>query len=152
LPPWTGPLSRLFDDSFDRLALELGKPTPPHEDPLFRQRAQQADTVVRVRVVRVAHETAGARRALRVSLLVVGDPIVGPRVPEPAIDLEIARESPAFAGVQVLDARLVGRSFVALLKRFAGQGEARLHLYLTAESPEVVKGVQDAQVLAELAR
>jgi hypothetical protein len=152
LPVYEGSLRELFDDGIDPSSVGLADVTyRPRADPALRNRTLKAEVVTRVRVSTVTVDVAAGQPVYHVQLSFVGTPFVQRGFPDATVSLSIRSDSPAFGVVKWLDTRLIGKTFIGFVRRFAGAEEPRISFHLSADSAEVVTAIQDAKTFAEAA-
>jgi hypothetical protein len=151
LAPYTGGDRQLFDDRIDPLAVGNVNARSPW-DPLLGRRAQQADSVARMRVSTVTTiALGGQQRTYRVTLVFVGKPLAQ-HIPsyEPQLDLAIRPGSPSFDIVTWLDARLIGKTFIGFVRQFAGPEEPEMHFHLSANNLDVAAAARHGTTFDEM--
>jgi hypothetical protein len=152
LPAYEGTYVQLFDDGIDPSSVGLADVTyRPRADPLLRNRTLKAEVVTRMRVSTVTVDVAAGHPIYRVQLTWVGAPFVQRGFPDTKVDLAIRAESPAFGVVKWLDTRLIGKTFIGFVRRFAGAEEPRIGFHLSADDAEVVTAIEEARTLGEAA-
>ncbi|WP_437637096.1 cobalamin ABC transporter substrate-binding protein [Sorangium sp. So ce854] len=152
LPTWEGHAPEVFDDNIEPAAVGFSLDGPsPRSDRFLRERAQTADVVARVRVSTVTVDTVGEQSTYHLAVQVIDAPLATPRVPDRAFELHIRPTSRAFGIAKAVDARLRGLTFIAFIRRFAGEaGEPEFHWHLSPDTAEVTAAVKEAVVLGEL--
>ncbi|WP_437877348.1 cobalamin ABC transporter substrate-binding protein [Sorangium sp. So ce513] len=152
LPIWEGHALEVFDDNIEPAAVGFSLEGPsPRSDRFLRERAQTADVVARVRVSTVTVDMVGERSTYHLGVQVIDPPLATPRVPDRAFELHIRPTSRAFGIAKAVDARLRGLTFIAFIRRFAGEaGELEFHWHLSPDTAEVTAAVKEAVVLGEL--
>lgn len=152
LRPWEGHDRDVFDDNIDPAAVGFSLDGPsPRADRFLRERAQTADVVARVRVSTVTVESIGEQSTYHLGIQVGYPPLATPRVPDRSFELHIRPSSRAYGLAKALDARLRGLTFIAFIRRFAGEdGEPEIHWHLSPDTAEVAAAVQEAVALGEL--
>ncbi|MGK4007099.1 cobalamin ABC transporter substrate-binding protein [Sorangium sp. So ce1036] len=152
LLPWEGHDRDVFDDNIDPAAVGFSLDGPsPRSDRFLRERAQTADVVARVRVNTVTVESIGEQSTYHLGIQVGYPPLATPRVPDRAFELHIRPSSRAYGVAKAVDARLRGFTFIAFIRRFAGEaGEPEIHWHLSPDTAEVAAAVHEAVALGEL--
>lgn len=152
LPPWQGHDRDVFDDNIEPAAVGLSlEGGSPRSDPLLRERAQTADLVARVRVSTVTVDSIGDQRTYHLGIRVGYPPLATPRLSDRTLELHIRPTSRAFGIAKAFDARLREMTFIAFIRRFAGEaGEPEIHWHLSPDTAEVAAAVKDAVALGEL--
>jgi hypothetical protein len=151
LPAYTGEATKLFDDRIDSNSVGLADvASKPRTDPVLRARTQSADAVVRVRVSTVTVDVSGGKPAYHLNLA-VADPLSRRRLGEKSVEIFVGSDSPSFGIIKWLDTRLMGHTFIAFFRRFAGPEDAVVRFHLSADNAEVVAAVRDADTLSEVA-
>jgi hypothetical protein len=152
LPPWEGRAREVFDDNIEPAAVGFSLDGPsPRSDPFLRERSQTGDVVARVRVNTVTVDSIGEQSTYHLGIQVGYPPLTTPRAPDRAFELHIRPQSRAFGVAKAIDARLRGLTFIAFIRRFAGEaGEPEIHWHLSPDTAEVAAAVKEAVVLGEL--
>ncbi len=152
LPVWEGHDREIFDDNIEPVAVGFSLDGPsPRSDRFLRERAQTADLVARVRVNTVTVDSIGEQSTYHLGIQVGSPPLATPRVSERTFELHIRPTSRAFGIAKAVDARLRGLTFIAFIRRFAGEaGEPDIHWHLSPDTAEVAAAVKDAVALGEL--
>lgn len=152
LPTWEGHAPEVFDDNIEPAAVGFSLDGPsPRSDRFLRERAQTADVVARVRVSTVTVDSIGEQSTYHLGVHIVDAPLATPRVADRAFELHIRPTSRAFGIAKAVDARLRGLTFIAFIRRFAGEaGEPEFHWHLSPDTAEVTAAVREAVVLGEL--
>jgi hypothetical protein len=150
-PPYQGQATTLFDDRIDPNAVGLADvASKPRTDPVLRARAQNAEAVARARVATVSVDSAAGRPMYRLSLDLRDGSISRRGFTEDRVEIAVRPDSPAFGVVKWLDTRLIGRTFIAFFRRYAGTEEVELRFHLSADDPEVLAAVKEAAALGEI--
>jgi len=151
LPAYTGESTKLFDDRIDSNSVGLADvATKPRTDAVLRARTQSSDAVARVRVSTVTVDVSGGKPAYHLNLAIV-DPLSRRRLGEKSIEIFVGSESPSFGIIKWLDTRLMGHTFIAFFRRFAGPDDPVVRFHLSADNAEVLAAVRDADTLSEVA-
>jgi hypothetical protein len=149
-PPYTGESTKLFDDRIDSTSVGLADvASKPRADPVLRARAQSAEAVARVRVATVTVDVSGGKPAYHLNLAIV-EPLSRRRFNEKSVEIFVGSDSPAFGIVKWLDTRLMGHSFIAFFRRFAGPDDAVVRFHLSPDNAEVLAAVRDADTVSEV--
>ncbi|WP_437929203.1 cobalamin ABC transporter substrate-binding protein [Sorangium sp. So ce291] len=152
LSAWEGHAVEVFDDNIEPAAVGFSLDGPsPRSDPFLRERAQTADVVTRVRVSTVTVDSIGEQSSYHLGVQTADAPLTTPRVQDRSFELHIRPTSRAFGVAKAVDARLRGLTFIAFIRRFAGEaGEPEFHWHLSPDTAEVAAAVKEAVVLGEL--
>jgi hypothetical protein len=152
LPAWDAHGRELFDDNIDAAAVGLTMEGPsPRSDRHLRERAQTADVVARIRVSTVTIDSVGDESTYHLGIQIGYPPLTAPRVPDRTFELNIRPTSGAYGIAKAFDARLRGLTFIAFIRRFAGEvGEPDIHWHLSPDTAEVAAAVKEAVALGEL--
>jgi hypothetical protein len=149
-PEYAGRAVELFDDKIDAEAVGLGTvDVQPRNDPVRHERVNQADAIARLRVSTVTVDMVAGQPLYHVSFVVVAS-LVNKDFSDNRIELSIGPSSPSFGIVKWLDTRIVGRTFIGFVRRFAGAEEPVIRFHLSADSPDVVAAVREATTLGDL--
>ncbi|HEX3770878.1 MAG TPA: hypothetical protein VHV30_08450 [Polyangiaceae bacterium] len=126
------------------------------DDALLRERTQTGDAVVRARVVTVTSEALGAETGWRLAFRPF-ETLVGKEPLEGDFSLFVASKSPAAGVVRMLDAKLMGSTFVVFVRAFAPDatqpGEALgavLHYHFAKDDKDELGAVREAKLLGEV--
>jgi hypothetical protein len=150
-PPYSGESTKLFDDRIDSASVGLADVvSKPRADPVLRARAQSAEAVARVRVATVTVDVSGGKPAYHLNLAIV-EPLSRRRFNEKSVEIFVGSDSPAFGIVKWLDTRLMGHTFIAFFRRFAGPDDAVVRFHFSADNAEVLAAVRDADTVSEVA-
>lgn len=144
----------LFDDGIDPAAagLDVDSSATPQSDKLFRERTQLADGVFRVKAETISQAGDGASESYRITLK-PRDTLGGKWKPSEDFLIVVARTNPSFGIVKHLDARLVGKTFIAFVQAFSTEdGGYVYHAHLAADTKEVAAAVADAYALGEIGK
>ncbi len=164
LPPYAGRETELFDDVIEPAAVGYQgaiEGASPKGDALLRERTQTGDAVVRARVVTVTSgpETQGDGWRLGLRTL---ETIAGKRPPEGEFTFIVEGKAPAAGIVRMLEARLVGATFVVFVRTFvhahADEGAepaddrdaAELHFHFAKDDKDELGAVRQASLLGEV--
>jgi hypothetical protein len=152
-PRWEGALQQAFPDDIDPAALGLPATGPrPSSDPALRQRTLLADVVARARVQTVSVERrSNGEPVFRVGLELASPPLVERAALGDRVEVAIEPGGAAHGLARAFDVRLQGKTFVAFLRRFAGEdGETVLHFHLARDGEDVGAAVQQIVALEEV--
>ena len=151
---YTERTAALFDDTIDPAAagLDVNSSSTPQSDKLFRERTQLADGVFRVKAETISQAGEGASESYRITLK-PRDTLGGKWKPTEDISIVVRRTNPSFGIVKHLDARLVGKTFIAFVQAFSNDdGGYVYHAHLAADTKEVAAAVADAFALGDLGK
>jgi hypothetical protein len=149
-PVYTGESTKLFDDRIDPSSVGLADiTTKARMDPVLRARTQSAETVARVRVSTVTVDTAGGKPAYHLNLAIV-EPLTRRRYGERSVEILVTSDSPSFGIIKWLDTRLMGRTFVAFFRHFAGVEDPVVRFHLSSDDAEVLAAVREADTVGEV--
>jgi hypothetical protein len=147
--PYGGEVAALFDDVIDAgaVGLDLDRGKRPEDDALFRRRVAAADAVLRVRVQTV-NSTSGAN-GTNYSVVLVAVQAVSKRNTESnyetPMSMSVLANSESARLVGSLEGRLVGKTFVALVRGFGrSETDQSYHFHLLADTKAVVQAVANA--------
>jgi hypothetical protein len=147
LDRWQGPLAALFDDSIHPAAVGMSlEGSRAQDDPMIRSRCATADLVARLQVNTVNRQTVGAKVTYHLILLVGTPTLLPSKLREKTVELVIHQDSAAFGIVSAVEGSLKEKTFIAFLKRFAGDHGPELHWVLTADTPEVAAQISTASL------
>jgi hypothetical protein len=136
----------VFDDNIDADAVGLSMEGPaPMSDAFLRERAQTAESVLRLRVRTVTVDSVGDKQTYHLGLEAEKPPLAGSGPPDTALEISVGPTAPAFSVTKAFDARLRGHAFIGFVRHFAGDpGEPELHWHLSANNADVAAAVQAA--------
>jgi hypothetical protein len=147
---YTGRTVELFDDKIDAAAVGLADVNVrPRSDPALRERVTQAEAIAQMRVSTLTVDMVGGSPVYHVNLVLVTS-LVSKGFSESRIELSIGPTSPSFGIVKWLDTRIIGRTFIGFIRRFAGPEEPIIRFHLCADSPDVLAAIREAAALADL--
>lgn len=162
LPKWQGQLRDLYPNEIDPSALGFGvaetnvkgAPTKWHNDRVLWARSTSADIVGRVRIQTVTVDTRKGTDTYRLGVQFATPTLSTPTFDDYAtVELTVSPSDSAYGMVKALDTRMQGKTFVAFVKRFAGpDDEIEVHFYLSPDSSEVAKAVQEAVAVEEVSK
>jgi hypothetical protein len=144
----------LFDDGIDGSAVGFageGKSYRPKADPLFRDRVEAADGVVRLKVVTIGAK-ADATGTTYILTCRVEQKLAGAHAPTGNIELRVAGTAPSAGILRSLSESVVGMHFVAFLRDFVRpDGEKETHFHFAPDTPVVVDGATNPTGLVDWA-
>jgi hypothetical protein len=147
--PYSGEVAALFDDVIDAgaVGLDLDRGKRPEDDALFRQRIAAADAVLRVRVQTV-NSTSGANGS-NYSVVLVAVQVLSKRNTESnyetPMSMSVLANSESARLVGSLEGRLVGKTFVALVRGFGhSETSENYHFHLLADTKAVAQAITTA--------
>lgn len=162
LSPYTGRVTELFDDVIEPEAVgyqgayEGGS---KKHDALLRERTQTGDAVVRARVVTVTSGPESHGAGWRIGLRTL-ETLSGKRPPQGEFTFVVDGNAPAAGIVRMLEARLIGTTFVVFVRTFghagegddagAAQGAAEPHFHFAKDDKDELGAVREASLLAEV--
>jgi hypothetical protein len=154
LPAYTGHSVDLFDDGIDpdAVGFQVAAGAPPMSDTRLRERTQTGDAVVRARVLTVTEKREDKRHTWQLGMHTL-EHLAGSGPLGDDFSLEVEDTDPGAPMVSAFEGRLVGKSFVAFVRAFAGQGgpdEWDEHFHLAGDTPDVKKAVQAAVLLQQV--
>ncbi|MFO0661712.1 MAG: hypothetical protein U0165_18045 [Polyangiaceae bacterium] len=150
LPEYKDQDATLFDDSVEPYAIGLSLDRPSSRgNSVFRSRAQNARSIMRMRIDTVTTGGGINRSVIRVGMKRVGKPLLGKDESE-GFEVEVATGSNAFALFKQAGDRIQGRTVVCMWKLFRVNDEPTLHFYLAPDDDETLAAVRDAVALQEL--
>jgi hypothetical protein len=155
-------VTELFDDVIEPAAvgyqgaIEGGS---PRDDAMLRERTQTGDAVVRARVVTVTSGPESQGDGWRIGFRTL-ETIAGKRPPEGEFTFVVEGKAPAAGIVRMLEARLVGATFVVFVRTFGHAGEgvdpapdpgsAELHFHFAKDDKDELGAVREASLLGEV--
>lgn len=150
-PRYEGQLRYLFDDQIAPVAVGMALDgASAADDPLLRPRVEQAELVSRVRIQTLTMDVVGAMRRYTLTVQVGQPPLVPPKMDEVVFDVEAGPEQPAYQVLERVGEGLRGRTFVGLVRRFAGARGVEHHFHFTADVAEVHDAVRQISGLSAL--
>jgi hypothetical protein len=162
LLPYAGHVTELFDDVIEPAAVgyqDADQGGAPKDDALLRERTQTGDAVVRARVVTVTSGPESQGHGWRIGLRTL-ETVAGKRPPEAEFTFVVEGKAPAAGIVRMLDARLVGATFVVFVRTFdhaddasdpgAAHGAAELHFHFAKDDKDELGAVREASLLGEV--
>ena len=154
LASYSGHFAELFDDAIEPravgLGLDLDASSTPKGDRYFRQRAQEADVIVRARVSTVTGKQDGPDTSYHVGFKVV-EVIGGTHPLGDELVVRMDRSSPGIGVVRSFEGRLVGRTMVVVARAFVRpDGDQEIHVHVAPDTKEVVAAVREAVILNEV--
>ena len=161
LPPYAGRATELFDDTIEPAAVGYGgaeQSRSRKDDAILRERTQTADAVVRARVVTVTSGPEGQGAGWQIRLRTL-ETVAGKPSPDGEFSFFVASKGPAAGMVRMLEARLVGATFVVFKRQFGpvvGDGGDRdrrgldLHFHFAKDDKDELGAVREAGLLGEV--
>ena len=164
MPSYDGRATQLFDDMIDPAAVGYGSSVigieqgrSPRDDALLRERTQTGDAVVRARVVTVTSGADGQDSGWQIGLRTL-ETVAGKKPTEGEFSFFVASRGPAAGVLRMLDARLVGSTFVVFVRAFEADGEAgagagsgaALHFHFAKDDKDELGAVRQASLLGEV--
>jgi hypothetical protein len=158
LPSYEGRATELFDDTIEPAAVGYGGIEPggrPKRDAMLRERTQTGDAVVRARVVTVTSGAEGQESGWQIGLRTL-ETVAGTKAPASDFSFFVAGRGPAAGVVRMLDARLIGTTFVVFVRAFEpGGGEPpaegpALHFHFARDDKDELGAVREASLLGEV--
>lgn len=140
----------IFDDTIAPEA--LGVPADgrsPADDSKLVPRTEQAEAVVRAKIVTVTRNQLDDRLAYRLVLRPVGDSLVG-RAPSEPIELDLAPDNASVSHLRKNERALVGKTVLLFMRRYDDGGRVVTHFHLESDAPQVLEAVEHAKALDEL--
>jgi hypothetical protein len=161
LSPYAGHVTELFDDVIEPEAVGYqgaDEGRSRGNDALLRERTQTGDAVVRARVVTVTSGPESRGEGWRLGLRTL-ETLAGKRPPETDFTFIVEGNAPAAGIVRMLEARLVGHTFVVFVRTFGrdireepssdGSG-ADLHFHFAKDDKDELGAVREANLLGEV--
>ena len=159
--PTTGHVTELFDDVIEPEAVgyqrSLRQRDSPKHDALLRERTQTGDAVVRARVVTVTSGPESHGAGWRIGLRTL-ETLAGKRPPQGDFTFVVDGNAPAAGIVRMLEARLIGTTFVVFVRDVrsrrrgrrcgGGAGAAELHFHFAKDDKDELGAVREASLLA----
>ena len=161
LPRWQGQLKDLYPNEIDPVALGFGAVDTSKAasqkwrgDRVLWARSTSADIVGRARVQTVTVDTRAGTETYRLGIQFASPTLATPRLGDyTPIELTVSPSDSAYGMVKALDTRMQGKTFVAFVKRFAGpDDQIEVHFYLSPDSNDVAKAVQEAVAVEEVSK
>jgi hypothetical protein len=160
LPPYTGHVTELFDDVIEPAAvgyqgaIEGGS---PRDNAMLRERTQTGDAVIRARVVTVTSGPESHGDGWRIGLRPL-ETIAGKPPPDGELTFVVDGTAPAAGIVRMLEARLIGATFVVFLRTFGhvdqgmspASGGRELHFHFAKDDKDELGAVREASLLGEV--
>ena len=151
LPPFAGHDKELYDDSIEATALGMTMDKPTFRgDAKFRERAQKATTVARVKITTVTIDKVDERATYHLTMAVIGPVIAGE--PDTALELTVHEGDNAFPLVNQLRENLRDKTLLAMWKRFREGDGANTHFYAAPDDELTVAAAKEAIVLHEVSK
>jgi hypothetical protein len=143
-----GRAAELFSDTIEPSAvgLDFDRGYQPRTDPLFRERTQVSDAVLRVKVQNVTTRRDGTDATYVLGLSTVE--VLGGRHPPPSpFKVTIRKESESHGIMRSFESRLVNHEFIAFVREFVQpDGDTEIHFHLAPDTKAVKIAVNDALV------
>jgi hypothetical protein len=164
LSPYAGHATELFDDVIEPGAVGYqgaDEGGTPKDNALLRERTQTGDAVVRARVVTVTSGPESQGDGWRIGLRTL-ETVAGKRPPEGEFTFVVQGKAPAAGVVRMLEARLVGATFVVFVRTFGHTGDgsdvgasdkekgAELHFHFAKDDKDELGAVREASLLGEV--
>lgn len=152
LSAYSGHVVTLFDDGIEPSSVGITgdrRLYQPKYDPLFLERTQTADAVLRIKVT-----TFVAKGEARGTTFVLGcqteKKLAGVHPPEARFDLQVAADSPSAGILRNLDSAIVGKRFVAFVRSFVRpDGDSEIHFHFAPDTAEVSDSAMDATTILD---
>ncbi len=144
LPTYDQHAARIFDDSIapEVFGLQVDRPDPS-KDSLLRQRAEEADHVLRVKLRTIREERFDESLRYRIVVQPIGRPLVGEAVVGD-LELSVGRASPSLSMLRSMSVEAVGAQFILLLKRYQLNDEAVFHFRGEPDQKTILKAIHQA--------
>jgi hypothetical protein len=150
LSAYSGHVVALFDDSIEASAAGVTgdrRLYQPKYDPLFLERAQTADAVLRVKVVTIV-----AKGEARGTSFVIGckteKKLAGSHPPDETFELRVDADAPSAGILRNLDSAIVGKRFIAFVRSFVRpDADSEIHFYLAPDTKDVSDSATDATTI-----
>ncbi len=162
LSPYSGHATELFDDVIEPGAVGYqgaDEGGGPKDSALLRERTQTGDAVVRARVVTVTSGPESQGDGWRIGLRTL-ETVAGKRPPEGEFTFVVQGKAPAAGVVRMLEARLVGATFVVFVRTFGhaddgsdvggGDKGPELHFHFAKDDKDELGAVREASLLGEV--
>ena len=149
LPAYAGRDKELFDDSIEPSGLGLTMDRPTFRgDAKFRERAQKAGTVARVKITTVTIDKVDDKATYHLTMAVVGAALSGRA--ESALEVTIREGDNSFPVVNQLRENMRDKTLLAMWKRFHEGDDANAHFYAAPDDELTVAAAKEAIVLHEV--
>ncbi len=144
LPLYDQQAARIFDDSIaaEVFGLQVDRPDPSN-DSLLRQRSQEADHVLRVKLRTIREERFDESLRYRIVVQALGRPLVGEAVAGD-LELSVGRASPSLSMLRSMSVEAVGAQFILLLKRYQLNEEVVFHFRGEPDQETILKAIHQA--------
>jgi hypothetical protein len=129
------------------------------DNALLRERTQTGDAVVRARVVTVTSEPESQGDGWRIGLRTL-ETVAGKRPPEGEFTFVVQGRAPAAGVMRMLEARLVGATFVVFVRTFGHADDGNdvgaddkgpeLHFHFAKDDKDELGAVREASLLGEV--
>lgn len=149
---YSGRLADLFDDAIEPAAvgLDLDKGYTPRLDKGLRERALNAEGVLRVRVSTLTAKSDGPSSIFQIGLHTV-EKLAGDNPPPADFTVQLTQSSASHGILKSFESRLVGYAFIAFVREFAQpNGDREIHFHLVPDTKDVKTAIGDALVMSEL--
>jgi hypothetical protein len=142
LPAYDATAVRIFDDSIapEVFGLQVDR-TDLEKDPRFKQRAEEADHVLHVKLRTIREERFEDALRYRIVVQPLGEPLFGGPVAG-ELELSVGRASPSLSMLRSMSLEAVGAKFLLLLKRYRLKDEPVLHFRGEPESPAIIEAIR----------
>ena len=154
LGKYSGHVTSLFDDAIEPAAAGITgdrRLYQPKYDPLFLERAQTADAVLRIKVTTFVAKGEGKATSFVLGCKVESR-LAGAHPPPEPFDLHVASDAPAAGILRNLDSSIVGKRYVVFVRAFVlTDGESELHFHIAPDTKDVVEAATDATTLVNAA-
>lgn len=162
LPAYAGRATELFDDVIEPAAVGYqgaDEGESPNGDALLRERTLTGDAVIRARVVTVTSGPEARGDGWRLGLRTL-ETLAGKRPPDGDFTFIVQGGAPAAGVIRMLEARLIGATFVVFVRTFghaSDEGEtgaavapSELHFHFAKDDKDELGAVRQASLLGEL--
>ncbi len=154
LGTYSGHATALFDDGLEAAAAGITgdrRLYQPKYDPLFLERAQTSDAVLRIKVTTFVAKGEGKATSFVLGCKVESK-LAGSHPPAEPFDLHVSAEAPAAGILRNLDSSIVGKRYIAFVRAFVlTDGESELHFHIAPDTKDVVEAATDATTLVNAA-
>ncbi len=161
LLPYAGRATELFDDVIEPAAVGYrgaDEGGSLKDNALLRERTQTGDAVVRARVVTVTSGPESQGDGWRIGLRTI-ETVAGKRPPDGDFTFVVQGSGPAAGIVRMLEARLIGSTFVVFVRKFGHEAvrdpgieetAAELHFHFAKDDKDELGAVREASLLGEV--
>jgi hypothetical protein len=151
LPQYQGKDAELLDDTIELAAVGLTMEKPYFKgDPTFRERAQKAQVVVRMKVTTVTTDKVDERSTYHLTLTPQGEPFTGSDASP--LEITLREGDKGFPVVNQVRDNFRGRTVLAMWKRYRQADDAVQHYYLAPDDADTVAAAKEAIVLQEVTK